>query len=459
MRKELLLIVDDDPLVIESSTFLLKESFNIISASRRDEARLLLQNLREQPCIALVDLGLPPSPHTPEEGFALIKDLISFNSDIRILVLSGQNKDANIQHAMTIGAADFIAKPSDPETLKQTLQKQIVLINKEQTITNNNQRIIGNSDAINTLKTQIDLYAKTPFPVLIEGESGSGKELIAQELHNKSPQKNQKYLAINCAAFSSELLDSQLFGHKKGAFTGATGDQKGFFEETGKGTLFLDEIGEMPLELQSKLLRILENGEFYRIGETTPRTTETRIIAASNRNLSQMAFSGDFRPDLYHRLSVLSLRSPPVRERGNDKIELMQYFREKTKILPETFKLDDDAQKCWMQYQFPGNVREMRNIVIRLNTKYSGVTVSAKQLKDELESDFTSDFRQTSEKNNIESFFTADISLDEAISNYEKEIIMKALEIAEGNLSQTARILKTNRTTLYGKMQRLGINQ
>ena len=466
-----LLLVDDDPLLVETSTFLLQDSFQVFSAKTRTQANTLLQSINQTPVVALVDLGLPPTPHTPQEGFALIADLLAFNSMMRIIVLSGQSRDSNVQHAMTLGAADFIAKPCAPDDLKEKLIQQAKLYYSESNIKVKQEEtlIVGNCPEITNLNTQIKVYSKTPFPVLITGESGSGKELVAHELHNHSNNSKEPFLVINCAAFTAELLDSQLFGHTKGSFTGADKDKSGFFTDAGKGTLFLDEIGEMPLELQSKLLRVLENGEFYPIGKTTPHKTSARIIAATNRDLLQMVEEGRFRHDLYHRLSVLTLNSIPVCNRGHDKLLLLEHFQE---VLAETvppFTLSNEAEQTWLNYTFPGNVRELKNIVIRIGTKHPGQIVGVDTLLSELEQDQsicqTSNNKTTLESPGIKASTDDEIiaklcsgqSMDDALHSLEAAYIQAALNECEGNLSKTAKLLQTNRTTLYGKMQRLGL--
>lgn len=319
--RPVLLLVDDDPMIVDSLSFVLKESFSVISVESRSQARARLQEPGNRPELALVDLGLPPAPHSPDEGFALVQELLAINPAMKILVLSGQDDKRNIQHALTLGAVDFIPKPTDVVLLKARLDHQIMILEAERQalpVQEYECGIIGEHTVMDTLRSQIRQLASMPFPVLIEGESGTGKELVAQCLHEQSARHAAPCLTVNCAAIAHDLLESQLFGHVKGAFTGAANARAGFFEEAGNGTLILDEIGEFPLELQPKLLRALENGEYYRIGDTRPRKSEARIIAATNRNLREEVHKGNFREDLYHRLSVLPIHVPPLRERGDE---------------------------------------------------------------------------------------------------------------------------------------------
>jgi DNA-binding response OmpR family regulator len=315
-----LILIDDDPLITDSLAFVLTDDFDVRVAESRPEAKALLQGLEPVPALALVDLGLPPTPQLPDEGFALIGELLAFNPSMKILVLSAQSERANIQHALTLGAVDFIPKPCDVTLLKARLQHQLMILEAETEAAARPVAecgLLGASPAMETLRAQIRQFADTPFPVLVEGESGSGKELVAQCLHSQSQRSRAPFLTINCAAISGDLLEAQLFGHAKGAFTGAMVANAGFFEEAADGTLFLDEIGEFPVPLQPKLLRVLENGEYYRVGETRPRKANARIIAATNRDLREEVRARRFREDLYHRLGVLSITVPPRPLRGH----------------------------------------------------------------------------------------------------------------------------------------------
>ena len=320
-------------------------------------------------------------------------------------------------------------------------------------------KLLGDSAALKTLRDLINQFADTPFPVLVEGESGTGKELVAEELHNSSSRKNAPFMTINCAAFTPELLEAQLFGHAKGAFTGAASERAGFFEDAGEGTLFLDEIGELPLSLQSKLLRVLENGEFYRIGETKSRISKARIVAATNRDLKEEVRSGGFRQDLYHRLCVLTIHVPALREREQDVLNLMEYFRKMYAAGNPAVELDETASELLKKYSFPGNIRELRNIAIRLSAKYSGKTISAKSLEDELETDFNQNVDDLNNGDDLiaQGLDDKNFHLDEQISVWERKYINHALSKCNGNLSKAARLLGINRTTLYSRIQRLNI--
>lgn len=464
-----LLIVDDDPLITDTLHFMLSQDFEVYVAETRKQVKSLLTQLDAPPPLALVDLGLPPTQHKPDEGFALISDLLSHSNSIKILVLSGQNDEANARHARALGAMDFIAKPAEPERIKAALLSTLRFDHgvapqaPPPSASEDTGGIIGVSFAVDKLRNQIKLYADAPFPVLIEGESGSGKELVATSLHQWSKRSAKPYLALNCAAISPTLVEPTLFGYAKGAFTGANQAHSGYFEDARDGTLFLDEIGELPLELQAKLLRVLENGEFQRVGETTSRFSNARIIAATNRDLRKEVREGRFRGDLYHRLSVFSVHVPPLREQDEDKLVLLEHFRAhyalEAGVTPFTFSAD--AKKLWEDYHFPGNVRELRNIVIRLTTKYAGKTVNAAELEGEFDLDLVnpasiplptdSQALQDYAKNHLRGVHGFD--LDKVMKQWEKSYVEAALAMTHGNLSQAAKILGVNRTTLYSRMQ------
>ncbi len=457
-----ILLVDDDPLIAESLGFLLRKQYQVVIADSRAMAVKLLAEMEERPALALIDLGLPPSPHKPDEGFALIRELLAQMGEMKILVLSGQDEDVNIQHALTLGAVDFIAKPAEPALLLARLQHHLRL--REVELQRSVQKapfIIGQSDIMEVINQQIQQFADSPFPLLIQGESGTGKEMIAKAVHEQSQRQNEPYMAINCAAIAPELLEAQLFGHRKGAFTGANREHKGFFIEAGGGTLLLDEIGELPLSLQGKLLRVIESGEFYRVGETQMLTSRARIVAATNKVLRDEVAEGRFRADLYHRLSILNVYMPPLRERDGDSFLLLDHFVSTYEDTVSPFVLDDEAKILWGSYAFPGNIRELRNIVIRLGTKYPGETITRAVLENELEMQLSaSDLSETSQVLSDEfikqQLVSGEFSLDDLLGEVESRCIRLALEINNNKVSKAADALQINRTTLYSRVQKLG---
>ena len=383
-KKPTLLLVDDDAIIADSLEYVLSEDYQIQRACDRPSSFELIDSMVESPALALVDLGLPPNTHRPDEGLAVIRKISQMHPSTRVLVLSGQDTKKHVFQAREDGAVDFIAKPCDIAEIKVRLKRQIIAGGGAAGGYGDIEGIIGSSEEIDLLRMQIRQIANSPYPVLIEGESGSGKEVTARNLHRCSSRKLKPFLTLNCAAFNGELLESQLFGHVKGAFTGATETKKGFFEEADSGSLLLDEIADLPLDLQAKLLRVLENGEYYRLGETQPRHSSARVIASTNKDIYAAINQGLFREDLYHRLSVLTVRVPSLNERNGDKLELLDYFMREVAEQMATFQFDDDALTLWNDYAFPGNVRELRNIIIRLSVKYPGQTIKPEVLKREM---------------------------------------------------------------------------
>ena len=467
-EKPLLIIIDDDPLISDTLGFSMRSAFEVVTSHSRPHCVQLLRQLRRPPQLALVDLGLPPSPHRPDEGFALIAELLQMAPEIRIVVLSGQSDAGNARHARTLGAIDFLAKPCSPADLHLVLQRALRFqaIEQARAPDSSATALIGDSPAMQKLRLQLRQCAESAFPVLVEGESGSGKEIVASIcLHRETSRAAKPFFALNCAAISPNLVEPTLFGYAKGAFTGAASAKSGYFEDAGDGTLFLDEIGELPLELQAKLLRVLENGEYQRVGETRKRTSGARIVAATNRDLRAEMRAGKFRADLYHRLSVFSVAVPPLRDMGDDRQLLLDHFRVRyTATGAQPFSLSDAAGALWSQYGFPGNVRELRNIVIRLSAKYPGGVVQPRELADELD---LQDETQTApaappgSQTNDALIDAASarlqaaepFNLDRLLAETEHNHIEAALRLANGNVSQAARLLGINRTTLYNRME------
>ncbi|MDZ4255926.1 MAG: sigma-54 dependent transcriptional regulator [Sulfuritalea sp.] len=461
-----LLIVDDDPLIADALGYFLGRDYLVSTASTRAEAVALLRSRKYAPALALIDLGLPPTPHQPDEGFALIADILAHAPDTRIVVLSGQSDELNARHARALGATEFVGKPADPEYLRKLIHR---VLSFRDTSTEVDDGLIGESAPLQKLRAQLRQFAHSPFPVLIEGESGSGKELAAAALHRLSERAAKPYLALNCAAISPNLVEATLFGHSKGAFTGASGPRAGYFEDASDGTLFLDEIGELPLDLQPKLLRVLENGEFQRIGETQARHSSARILAATNRDLKKEVREGRFRADLYHRLSVFTVAIPPLRELGDDRIRLLEHFRAvyAAQANLSRFWLTTGATELLLDYRFPGNVRELRNIAIRLTTKFAGKEVDVLELEAELdlgnEAPAVGVLPAPTLAGQAELVAIAlndlqsrrDFDLDATLRRWEEAYIEAAQQLAHNNMSQAARLLGVNRTTLYNRIETL----
>jgi two-component system nitrogen regulation response regulator GlnG len=456
MKKPQLLLVDDDPLIGESLAFALAGDYQVTLAEERAGA---VERLRAglRPELALIDLGLPPVAHLPNEGFKLIGDLLAHAPQVRIVVLTGQNEESNARRARALGAVELVPKPCAPEFLRAALARALASrdIDRRDDDAESSRAIIGESPPLRRLRSQVDLYAASTFPALIEGESGSGKERVAFSLHHLSPRAREPFLALNCAAISPTLVEPTLFGYAKGAFTGAQQAKSGYFEDAGEGTLFLDEIGELPMDLQPKLLRVLENGEYQRVGETQTRVSRARIVAATNRDLREEVRLGRFRSDLYHRLSVFELVVPALRDLGDDKLRLLDYYRAlyATKTGSAPFHFDERARERWAGYAFPGNVRELKNIVIRLTTKYAGYAVGEPELEAEFAPAGELARADPVGRARAELLSGKPFALDAALKGVEQAYLDAALEIANGNVSQAAKILGVSRTTLYGRLE------
>ena len=453
-KKPTLLLVDDDAIIADSLEYILSEEYQIERASDRPSSFELINNMTDSPTLALVDLGLPPNTHRPDEGLAVIRKISQVHPTTRVLVLSGQDNKKHIFQAREDGAVDFISKPCDIAEIKARLKKQIIAGGGDDTGQDDIEGIVGSSEEIELLRMQIRQIADSPYPVLIEGASGSGKEVTARNLHRCSSRKSEPFLTLNCAAFNGELLESQLFGHLKGSFTGATETKKGFFEEAGLGTLLLDEVADLPLDLQAKLLRVLENGEYYRLGETQPRHSSARVLAATNKDIFAAIRNGEFREDLYHRLGVLTVRVPSLNERNGDKHDLLLYFMQLVAEEVTSFKLDDESLRLWNDYTFPGNVRELRNIIIRLSAKYPGQTIKPEVLKREMSGLQRNGIESSSQNWLGEALHDSGFQLDQLLRSVEKEAIDLAMRESAGNVSKAAAMLGINRTTLYGRMDR-----
>jgi DNA-binding NtrC family response regulator len=450
-----LLLVDDDPIIRETLSFALGRDFAVQAAADRASAIEMVRKAPGTFGVALIDLGLPPLPQTPTEGLKLISDLLAHAPGMRIVVLSGQNHASHARRARALGAFGFVAKPSPPEAVKAALRAALAA----PALPTADYALVGESPPLRKLKAQIDLAAASRFSVLVMGESGTGKEKVARALHALSPWADQPFLALNCAAIAPNLVEPTLFGHAKGAFTGAQQNRAGYFEDAGQGTLFLDEIAELPLEAQAKLLRVLEDGEFARVGETASRKSHARIVGATNRDLRAATESGGFRGDLFHRLSVFTLNVPPLRDLADDRLRLFRHFQATLEgqaggaVTP--FNLSPEAEHLLLAYPFPGNVRELRNVVVRLTAKYAGYAVSAAELADELDTQATPSLATNAQPSHAFALELArpGFTLDGALRELERGYIAAAIAQADGNMTHAAKLLGIGRTTLYARLE------
>ena len=447
--KPKLLIVDDDEEIRTQMKWALSRDFDLITAGDRPEAIECFR--RERPLTTLLDLGLPPQPNEPDEGLAALGELLSIDPAAKIIIISGQGEKKNALEAVAAGAYDFLCKPVEMEELQFLLRRSIYLANlereyrqlRQQTRSEGFEQMVGGSPQMQGVFAYIRKVAGTNAPVLLLGESGTGKELAALAIHERSPRKDKSFVAINCNGIPENLLESELFGHEKGSFTGAHAQRKGLIENAADGTLFLDEIGELPPPIQVKLLRFLQEQRFQRVGGRQEIQIDTRVIAATNADLKQVISEGKFREDLYFRLAVVVISLPPLRDRGDDVALLGREFLQRyaAQNNKKSLAFSPDALRALYRHNWPGNVRELQNRVKRAVIMTDGKRLTA----DDLE---LADLSQTSPA-----------TLKEAREAVEKEVVQNALKRHQGKITSAALELGVSRPTLYELMEKLGIER
>ena len=389
-----------------------------------------------------------------KDGLCLLEDLRSQGVTTPVVMMSGQAHIEMAVRATKLGALDFLEKPISTDKLLLTVENALKLQRLESENRQLRQRlgkheIIGAGEVMKKVMAQVDRVAATETRICILGETGTGKELVARTLHDKSPRASGPFVALNCAAVPSELIESELFGHEKGSFTGAAGRHIGKFEQAEHGTLFLDEIGDMPLPMQAKLLRVLEEGEVERIGSAKPMTVDVRVIVATHRNLEALVRDGKFRQDLFHRVFVFPLSLPPLRERRDDIPPLITHFAAQVcaqnNWKPVTFT--PQAVEALQEYSWPGNVRELRNMVERLMLLASGDRVDAQTVRSVL---------PPSAEGASASLGSG--TLSDRVDNFEREVILAELKRSNFHMTNAAKVLGLERSHLYKKAEQLGID-
>jgi len=442
-----LLIVEDDP-GIQSQLRWCFEDYTVIAATDRESAITELR--RHEPAVVLQDLGLPPDPEGVEEGFATLKEILTLAPFTKVVVVTGHGDQQNAVKAVGLGAYDFYQKPVDVDTLQLIVKRAYHIYDLEA----ENRRlteasgasvlkgIIAASDAMMKVCRMIEKVAPTSATTLLLGESGTGKELLARAIHSLSPRAKKPFVAINCAAIPDTLLESELFGFEKGAFTGAVKQTPGKIEVADGGTLFLDEIGDMPFALQAKLLRFLQERVVERIGGRTEIPVDVRVVCATNKNLTDEMAEGRFREDLYYRISEITINIPPVREREGGRILLARHLLAKfAKEQGKNIKgFSDDAQDAIDTYPWPGNVREMENRIKAAVILADGKYVTAEDLG--LSS----------------SASPPTLNLRAVRQHAETRAIRQALIRTGGNISRAADLLGITRPTLYDLLQKYAID-
>lgn len=448
--KTKILIADDDDSLRRVLEFQLQEAgYTVISVSNGAQALEMFSG-EDFDCV-ITDWRMPQL-----SGLEFIQRASAIRSETPIIVITAFGDVETAVSAMRSGAFDFITKPFDRQAILMTVEKAL----KYGAILAENRRlrrlvhedfqlenVVGTSEKMRKVLETVERVAKTDVTVLIEGESGTGKELIAKGIHFSGARSNKPFIAVNCAAIPENLIEAELFGYKRGAFTGANFESKGKFEEANQGTLFLDEIGAMPLPLQTRLLRVLQEQEITRLGENTPRRIDVRIIAATNDNLPELIKESNFREDLYYRLAVVPVRLPPLRERREDIPLLTEHFLKKSsaKHKIKQPKIEREVFGAFYNYAWMGNVRELENIVERMIVLSDNETISLADVPENVKN------TPTTSENLWFSLPAEPIDLE----SVECEIIREALKRFDGNQSQTARYLGITRSALIYRMQKL----
>jgi len=445
-----LLLVDDDEAIRTQMKWALSADYEIISAE--DRAGAVESFKKKKPAVTLLDLGLPPRPADPDEGLATLAELKAVDEMAKVIVISGQGEKKNALEAVAAGAYDFLCKPVDPDELKLLLKRCIYLADlereyrkaKESQRANVFEDMLGTSPQMQGVFSFIRKVATTTAPVLLLGESGTGKEMAALAIHRRGPRKDGPFIPINCNAIPENLLESELFGHEKGSFTGATMQRVGLVETAKGGTLFLDEIGELPPSIQVKLLRYLQEQRFQRVGGRQELASDARVIAATNVDLKAGINQGSFREDLYFRLAVLVISLPPLRERGDDAVLLAEEFLQKYAAQngKANIAFVPEALRAINRHPWPGNVRELQNRIKRAVIMADSRRITEKDL--ELSTGIG---------------FSSSTTLKEARENVEREVVQRALKRNLGRISSAAAELGISRPTLYELMERLGISR
>ena len=445
-----LLLVDDDAEIREQMRWALESDYQLLEAADRLSA--LKQVTQAVPQLVLLDLGLPPDVDGASEGLAILKETLRINPLAKVIVITGNSDRAKAMAAIESGAYDFIEKPVQLNVVKIVLQRAAYLANLEEENRKLQEKsdgdtfegLMGDSQPMQEVFRMIRRVGPSEVPVLITGESGTGKELVARAIHRQSARKDQPFVAINCGAIPETLLESELFGYEKGAFTGAVQQRKGRIESAQGGTLFLDEIGDIPLGLQVKLLRFLQDHEIHRLGGKDTIAVDARILAATNVDLQKAIADGRFREDLYYRLCVVTIPVPPLNQRGSDvallaRTLLAKYAEEQKKPLKG---FTAQAMDALTAHTWPGNVRELENRIKRAVVMAEGryVTPLNLELRESLAHRDTTTLKSSRESR-------------------EREMVRLAMEKSEGNVSRAAADLGVSRPTLYQLLARYGLKR
>ena len=442
--KTKILLVEDDPGMQKQLGWGLEE-FDLITSADRESA--LSELRRHEPSVVIQDLGLPPDPEGVTEGLRCLSEIMELAPHTKVVVVTGHGDQDNAVNAVGMGAYDFLAKPIDIDLLKLVIRRASYIYDLEKryqlllahTARSPLEGVIATTEPMLKVCRMVERVAPTQATVLLLGDSGTGKEVLARAIHGLSDRAQERFVAINCAAIPDTLLESELFGYEKGAFTGAAKQTPGKIEHANGGTLFLDEIGDMPLPLQAKLLRFLQERVVERLGGREEIPVDVRVLCATNKNLESLVEQELFRNDLFYRVSEVTVDIPPLQERGADKIVIARFLLQKSqKQLDRIFKgFAPSAIKAIEAYAWPGNVREMENRITRATIMADSKQISAEDLG--LDQQGETDLQ---------------LNLKQVRSNAESSAIKTALEITENNITKAAQLLGITRPTLYSLLER-----
>ena len=446
-----ILIIEDEKSLREVLRILLEEEgYEISTASNGLEGMDYLKN--DIFDLVITDIKMPKA-----DGFEVLKKVKELSPSTIVIMMTAFGTTESTIEAMKMGAYDYIHKPFKIDEVRLVIQKafekknlseEVSLLREKVKSSFGLENIVGKSQKMQELFTLIRKVAQSNSTVLISGESGCGKELVASALHNLSHRKQKNFVTINCATFPEGLLESELFGHVKGSFTGALYNKEGLFELANRGSIFLDEIGEMPLSLQSKLLRVLENGTFRRVGGLNDITIDVRVISATNKDMSEAVASGSFREDLFYRLNVVPVNIPPLRERPDDIPLLLDHFLHKSS--PNTKRFSPEALRFLMKYSWKGNVRELENMVERTVLLADGEIIMPEDLPEEI-------CKLDDAKKHLPELGDEGVDFEGIMEQIEKDYLLKALEKAKGIKTEAARLLNLSFRSFRHKLYKYGI--
>lgn len=452
-----ILVADDETNILKVlSALLKKEGYEVITAESGEEA--LARLYEEGIAVVITDLKMPGM-----DGIEFLKNVMRYNSDIPVVILTAHGTINNAVEAIKIGAFDYLTKPFDREDLMTVVKKAVITYEYRRTDvkidfeTDEPVHIIGHSVKMQEIYSLIEKIAPSDSTVLISGESGTGKELVARIIHLKSKRAKSPFIKVNCAAIPKELMESELFGYEKGAFTGAFSQKPGRFELADGGTILLDEVSELPFDMQAKLLRVLQDRQIWRVGGIKSVKVDVRVISATNKNLASEVDKGNFRSDLYYRINVVPIEVPPLREHREDIRDFVKYFITKfsKKDRKTVSGITDAALEYLENYPWPGNVRELENLIERMVVLTTNERLDITDIPDEIK------IKQVKQQIMPSVGGTIDFKeiVKKATSDIEKDLITKALKETGGNVTKAAELLGISRKSLQIKMKELGLRE